>query len=227
MSRPHLMQNYIALLDDSTKAVLVIGNTLTGLAFLQECTPNTSYIPFVNDPHYTKTFLGSSFLSSMKPEDFPKWTWNKDRRVFVKTAKNILTNELKGRSSLAYQKYLAINVVITNLNVARNEIMTGVRFQEEVVYPQKKFQAERFQKTGYDANRIADFPYISQYADFENISYKQAADDIIFKAKLDDQNMINTELLRLVYFQKIREANSPKQLSSVLDTFRSDIYHIV
>jgi hypothetical protein len=227
MGSSYVTKNYSALVDFSTGALLVMGNSSPALIFLSECMPDTHFVPFVNDPNYTGSFFELPFLALMKPENYPKWAWDKVNRIFVKTEKGVLNEQLRAKSRLAVSKHAVINRIINNISVARNKTATGVRLQDERVYPAKKMQAQAFKDSGYSEDLIAEYPYVVQYADFAKLSLKQAAEEILFKARMNHQMLINTESLRLRYFKKVREAKTPEELPIILKKFLSDCFFVV
>ena len=220
------MALYNALIDQSTKILLVVSARTSALTYVHKCTPDTVYAPSVNYPNYIKTSLFRRqpfFLADLSPEDYPLWTWDREQRVFAETQQDLLTDVIRAKSKLAVSKFIAITRMLTSLNRARDKLRTGLQFQESI-YLTKKTQAQAFKDSRYDENVIMEYPYVLQYADFANISLKEAADDILFKAKLDDQYLANTELLRLRYFNKVRDATEPEQLSAILEEFQRDSY---
>jgi len=227
MKSSYINKNYSALLDHSTDALLVLGEALPELIFVNEITEDSYYVPFVSDPNYTKTYFGLSFLATMRSENYPKWTWDKKERIFVKTEKGVLTDKLRSKSCLAASKHRAITTIINSLSIVRNKTVTGVRFQEEIIYPAKRLQAQKFKDDNYQEDSLEQYPYVTQYADFANLSLKQAADDILFKSDLGDQTLINTELLRLKYFKKVRGASTPDQVDSITKEFLGDCFYTV
>ena len=105
----------------------------------------------------------------------------------------------------------------------RYPVSTGVLFQE-TVYLTKKAQASAFKEAGYPEDDILEYPYIIQYADFANIPLKQAADDILFKARLDDELLAKTELIRLKYFNAIRSARTVEEVAPIYEAFTRESY---
>lgn len=219
------MPIYSALLDSNTQIVLALSDNISAIVFLNECMSDTSHAVSVNYPNYTKSLFHEKpfFLAREKPEHYPRWTWKEKTRTFVKTRPDVLTDGLIARSRLAVSKHGAISRIIVNLNQACYKVRTGFEFQE-TVYLTKKLQAQKFKDSGYDENVIMEYPYVLHYADYAGIPLKEAADDILFQAKLDDQHLANTELLRLRYFNKVRDATKPEQLPAIFEEFLRDCY---
>lgn len=224
MKTSYVIQNYSVLLDSATKVVLTVGTDVSAMVFLSECVPDTRYASSVNKPNYVDSFLWLFFFESVKPEDYPKWTWDNLTRKFVKTKAGVLNDELLAKSRLAESKRAVIERIMTNLSIARFRSRTGV-YRQEWVYADKKAQAEAFKASGYDENTLGEYPYVAQYADYAKTSPRQAADDILFKAKLDEHDIVNTELLRLRYFNLVKNAALPEELNTIMDRFMSDCYH--
>lgn len=213
------MATYSALVDSSTNVVLAVSSHVSAIVFLNEFMPDTGHATRVHYPNYPD----SLFIASCSPEECPEWTWDRITRTFKTTRPSLINESLRTRARLANAKLNAVSKVITSLSEARYKVRTGIEFQE-TVYLTKKWQAQRFKDLGYNENSIMEYPYVLQYADFAGITLKQAADDILFKASLDDQHLANTELLRLRYFNKIRDATKPEQLPPIMEEFKRDCF---
>ncbi len=81
-----------------------------------------------------------------------------------------------------------------------------------------------FRESGYDESMAIECPYVLQYADFSGISLQQAADDILLKSKFDRDLLMKTELLRLKFFRRIKEAQKPEEVALVIRDFFNDYY---
>lgn len=224
MNFSYVTQYYSALLDSPSNVVLAISKSVSAIGFLNECTPDTSVAFSINFPNYTKSFFHRAIFSAiMKLGDYSRWTWDRKTRTFSKTRKGVLNDHIIAKSRLAESKCHTINKIINNLNSARFNVGTGVQFQE-TVYLTKKMQAAVFKNSGYDEDLIIEYPYVLQYADYANLSLRQATEDILLKAKLDDELLAKTELLRLKYFNKIKKATAPDQLPVIYEEFICDCY---
>lgn len=224
MERPYSIIYYHALVDYPSNAILTMSTHLASIVFLSKCTPNAYYVAYVNSPNYTESFLSLFFLSSINPEDLPKWTWDSKNRKFIKTKAHTLSDQFLAKSRLTESKRVEIEKIINILNNARSAVATGVLFQEQI-YLTKKMQAEEFRDSGYDESFVMKYPYVMQYADYANISLRQAADDILLKAKFDDALLAKTELLRLKYFSTIKNATEADQLPDIFEEFMRN-YHL-
>jgi hypothetical protein len=189
--------------------------------FLNECMLDTRHAAAVRYPNYTKSF----FLASLDPEAYPKWRWNRQSREFVETRPDVVTDDLIARSRLAVTKVRIISQIIFHINVARYDVRTGVDFQE-TVYLTKAMQARRLKAANYSEELIVECPYVVQYADFADISLEQAVEDILLKAKIGEQLLARSELLRLVYFNKVKSAAAPDQVNGIFDEFMRECYRL-
>lgn len=150
-------------------------------------------------------------------------SWNGKARLISDTRPDVLTNELHARSRLANAKSRAVAHMMLSLAAARVKISTGIPLQE-TVYMTKKLQAQKFKDLGYDEHEILAFPYVLQYADVANISLKEAADEILLKARLDDDVLAKTEMIRLAYFNRLRHAKAPAEIPLILKEFDRESY---
>lgn len=222
MNNPFLIKHHYALVDSQSFVVLTLGRSMAAMVFLSECIPDAHWISAVQHPNYSDS-LRLFFIESIKPEEYTKWTWDYTNRLFLKTNKELVDKELPAKSRLAEGKRIFFQTVMNNINLARLSVITGADFQE-TVYLTKKMQAQAFKESGYDENLIMEFPYVVQYADLVHISMKQAAEDILLKAKFDDELLAKTELLRLKYINKLKEVDDPNQLPSLLEDFLGVCY---
>jgi hypothetical protein len=213
--------NYSALLDYATDAVLAISPHVAAIVFLNECMLDTRHAAAVHHPNYMQSF----FLASLDPEAYPKWRWNRQSRKFVETQPDVVTEDLIARSRLAVTKVRVISQIIFHINAARHDVRTGIDFQE-TVYLTKAIQARRLKAADYSEELIMECPYVVQYADFADISLEQAVEDILLKAKIDDQLLARSELLRLVYFNKVKSATALHQMNGIFDEFMRECYRL-
>src|SRR3989344_9116463 len=192
------------------------------MVFLKECTQETFWASEVQHPNYEGSF-GMFFIPSIKSEEYPKWTWDYTTRKFVKTKKELLNEQMFNKSMLAEGKRGIFEIITSNLNLARSKVMTGFWFQE-TVYLAKRMQAKAFKDSGYNEDFIVEYPYVMQYADIAHISMQQAAEDILLKAKFDEELLAKTELLRLKHLGRLKDAKDTNQLTSLREEFIRDSY---
>jgi hypothetical protein len=213
-TRPIPGRTYNILCDSGNDMVLAMSHNPSAIILAHECTPDSYKFTDVTHPNYKKDFP----LLSVRGDSFAEWSWQNKARKFIKTNPELLTQEYIERSRLAGSKVRAFELLIYGLNMARQPVRTGVDFQE-TVYLIKKAEAAAFKATGYDESRLFEYPYVLQYADFAKIPAKEAADAILFSAKLDEQLLMRSELLRLKYFKKVKDATSPEEMKTIIDGF--------
>jgi hypothetical protein len=170
------------------------------------------------------SFPRSRFSNTNPLDNCTQWSFNSKKREVVKTAQAVLSDAVKATSELLMAKREAISFIIVHLNVARYPLQTGVALQE-TAYALKRAQAQRFKDSGYDEEIAIEVPFVIQYADFSGCTMREATDDILFKAKLSEEFLAKTELLRLTYFKKVREVRSKSELPSIIEDFMLDCYH--
>jgi hypothetical protein len=217
---------YHALLDSSTNALLALTDVAPAIVFVHESVPDTWYVAGVNHPNYLRARLWRNPfpIASLPAECLPEWTWRADSRTFVKTPERALTENLRSRATLASAQASAIQRIMQNLNVARSTTDSGVVFQE-LVYHEKAIEARAFKEAGYDESRLMEFPFLRQYSEIAKVSARQAADDILLKAKLDKDILLKTEAMRLTYFARVRSAKKPDEIGAILEDFAREFHH--
>lgn len=207
------------LVDSATKALLAASDSVPAIAFLNDCTLDTYHVSSVERPNYPK----GCFTQSLAEADFPKWTWVRAERRFVPTQADMLTEALYARSRLASAKLRTILQIFMHLNTSRNRLANALHWQE-TIYLTKFMEAMRFRDCAYDEERILDFPYVLQYAEFAQIPLQQAADDIILKAKFDQHFLLNTEGLRLKYFAAVKAARTVEALDGLAEACKAECF---
>src|SRR5215471_21275788 len=205
---------YSALIHESSSAVLTITDQpfiVTLLAKSPEAMPAWA----VNWPHYGINFS----LADMRP--YHRWAWDREKRRFNPTPEPAMTSELKLRSELAIKKADGLREIIYELSIARYPIWRGVLMQE-YVYAKKREQAQAFITAGCPDDQAMFYPYVLQYADLIGMPLQTAAEEILFKASLDDEYLAKTELLRLRYFNEIKKATKVEEIEPIVENFRRD-----
>lgn len=209
---------FSALFDAQTTALIALSQYPYIISFLAKSrTLEAEQAHAVNLPNYRANFT----LVNQSYQVFPSWSWDMETRRFSPTPMHLITPELKQRSEMAMRKVVALAEIAYELSVARYPVWRGVLMQE-MVYAAKRAQAQHYKDhPGVD---VMHYPYVMQYADFAGLTPHEAANEILFKARLDDDLLLNTEMTRLKYFGLVEVASAAKELDSILKQFRRDIY---
>ena len=197
-------------------ALLALHTHTSAVALITETIPNALFIPNIRT-----IITNHEVLSTIPPSQYPEWGWKAQKRTLERLEPHTVTEDLRTRSMLAIRRIGAISRVIAEINNVRSKIDTGLAFQE-TVYLTKRTQAERFRNSGYDETLLLEIPHLLQYANQASVTLKQAADDILFSANLDDAFLAKTESLRLKYFALIKNAQADAEFSEILDRFLLD-----
>lgn len=214
------MPSYHALLDIGTHSLLAVSKYAPVVVFLVEAIPN-SYLQYnVNFPTSSNEFP----ILALDPSQYPEWVWEGDAgRKFSPAPQDIQTEDIRVRSRLAIAKMDIIGKIMWGISDMRAIVGTGTIFQE-TVYMNKRREAERLKENGYSNEALHEFPYVLQYADYSGISIKDAAEEILFRAKLDDQLLAKTEILRIRYFDRVKKATTPEEVHLIIDDYKRDSY---
>ena len=206
---------YSALVDASTAALLALSTNVPIICFLAKATPEAEHIAFVNYPNYMQRFeLAAS------PKTFPEWSWNRRHRRFLPMPNP--TDDLRQRSLLALKKAQALFEITLSLNMLRYPVANGLGMQE-TVYITKKMQAQRYKDAGCPKEPLA-YPYVLQYSEHSGLTMRAAADEILFKAQLDDEVLLKTEGFRLKYFNLLKDIIDVAQLDPLIHDFRRELF---
>lgn len=207
-----------ALIDSSTRAVIAVSDNVAAIQFLNESMMDTFHVINVTRPNHIYALPFRSDEPSLV-----HWVWDVKARAFKPTHPDVITPELRAQSELAMKKMRAVTHIMTRISMARLRTAPGIQLQD-TVYQTKKDQAYAFRDTGYDEARVFEFPYVLQYADFADIGFREAADDIVLKAKLKDDFLAKTELLRLSYFKKLKNLTDAKDIRPLLEAFGREAF---
>jgi hypothetical protein len=208
-----------ALVDTFTQAVLALSAYPSIVSVLAKSQPlEAEQIHAVNWPNYQQKFP----LGSVAPQTYPNWKWEgANERRFVPTAKDLVTPDLQRRSQLAIKKVEVLGRISVELSMLRFPVLRGVLGQE-LVYAAKRAQAQHYKD--HPKRDVLNYPYVLQYADLSSLTPHQAADEILFKAHLDDEVLLRTEFIRLKYFELINDATKMDDFEPIIKDFRHDAY---
>jgi hypothetical protein len=209
------------LFDRSTGIVLAVSPFIVPIIFLSKNTRDSAYVGSYIGDEIGHERLNSPLPRGLTTEEYPEWSWRFRLRRYEKTPPAALTEEIRARSRLAQAKAKVITTMMMRLSAARNSLRS-VDFQE-TVYAAKRAQAIAFRESGYDERRLAEFPYVAQYAEIAGVSGRQATDDILFAAQLTEEILVRTERVRLTYFRKVAEAKTVEELPELLKGFSREL----
>jgi hypothetical protein len=187
------------------------------IAFLAKSEPDVQPFWSVQQPNYAHEFP----LADAPFQTWPEWSWVPYKRQFEPTAPELVTDELRAKSALCVKKCFALWEMITSISTARALLFTGVLLQESV-HLTKKAQAQAFRDAGYPQGRL-HYPYVLQYADAVGTTMRQAADEILLKAQLDDEVLARTEAIRLKYFDLVKTAQLDT-IAAIVKDFRVEMH---
>ncbi len=214
-----MMPSQHGLFDIGTNILLAVHSFAPIVVFLAEAIPNSYYDFSLNTSKANKLDV-----ATIDSANYTQWTWSKGvDRLFVPTPASVLTPEIKLRSQLAVAKAEIISRIMSSIGYMRAPVGTGVLFQE-AVYTNKRREAERIKESGYVTDAPHRYPYVVQYADLAGVSIKEAVDEILFQAELDDQLLAKTETLRIRYFNRVKKASTPEEVHVLFLDYRRDSY---
>lgn len=205
-------ENFYALLEGDTDNLLVFSQDYSCILHISEFFLDTRIVLVTTKKYFTKIF----YMSLAHSDDKYLFKWDRERKKFVKN--NDVTKDLIEKSGLAISKYEVLCKIKTSIEEYRNFEKKDLKFQDDV-YMQKKQEAERYKDKGYPEIEIFDFPFIRQYATFKKISFKESADAILLKAKLNEGPLVFSEMIRLKYFDLIKRSQNIIELKKVYDDF--------
>jgi hypothetical protein len=207
---------YGILLDQGTSAFLVIGEDTQLISFLDEHIFDSFFL-FLRPRNRFEARLIRSLMGS---DELFTYGWNRKDSTIIRIKH--FDNGLRAKSELARRKYNTLREVSYSIQYLRLYARKTLAFQESI-YTAKKDEARRFKDKNYPESDILEYPYILQYADYRNISFKEACEAILTKASLGDADFAKTETLRIKYFNKIKEAKTSEDLDKILYDFGLEV----
>jgi len=206
---------FSALIDASTNALLVLTNRIDVVAFLVKSEPETVHVIWANHPNY----LGSFGLAKADPKTYPQWRWDEGKRLFERTEKGLIDQRLVDAAALATAKGHALIEIFRTLSGARFPLVNGVVGQDRV-YVAKKMEAQQYR----EGDDELEFPYLLQYSEISGLPMRAVADEILLKARFDDDLLLKTESFRLRYLAALKQADMPAKCDLVLREFRKEFF---
>jgi hypothetical protein len=211
MSAMRLRGNFAILVDLQTKVVLTVSQNQLIMSLLTKSIPSTGAIYNVGHPTPFFFRLNAVGIRKLKALDLLKLSWDKGTQAYVRTNPGVLSDALHEKAKLCNAKRIAIEVMYSALSGIRSAESSGF-FAQDTIYVIKRMQAMRFKDIGYDEEKIEDYPLVEQYADYAKIPLREAADEILFKAALYDQNIVKTESFRMKYFNLLKKAQTSEEV---------------
>lgn len=209
--------SYSILIDANTLILYAVHASLAAIVSTSESIPDTTF-------QVTHSNAGTPFsLAAIRPTEYPRWTWEYRTRNFTKTPEHALIDEVRAKSRLAVARVNAFNEIMKGINYTRYQFRRGVEFQESV-YLAKRLEAKDFMERESGENVAHEYPYLMQYADFADIPLRQAAEDILFKARLEDTYLVKTEYLRIKYFNATKNETDPAKIPAIIKEFNRECY---
>ncbi len=204
---------YGAVIDTSDYTLVAIGLYVPALHFLNESMMDTEYVPGILSSSQVQQIVAS------EPRTYPEWSWDSTALIFKSTNPAIITDSMRERSILAAKKVEAISRAMYWINSMRSKVYTGL-FLQEAIYTEKERQARALKDANFDESRAGRIPYVTQYADDNAISSRQAAEEILLQAQLDHEYLARSEKIRLALFRRIRLAKTLQDIDDIVRTFR-------
>lgn len=200
-----------ALLDAGTSTLLTVTGRQSILLALNELVPGTVYVRSI---HYARKAATRAIVRG-EASAYPLWRWAQESGTFVR-GHGEPSDELKTRAALAHATRDALGILSDRVNGLRLHPASALS-EQGIVYLDKRNQALAFKAAGYDAAGLTGYPYVEQYAAAAGRTPRQAADEIIFQARLRDDVLQKSEAVRLKFMEKLRAARTAADLTNFKD----------
>ncbi len=215
LSASHARLPDAAIIDTSNDTLVALGSHVSAMILLSEMMLDTVHLADLPPTPELEQ------IAKVPPSQYPEWTYIHSRRSFSRTHPELISQELRDRSVLAAGKRDAIIIGLRHVNGARVRMSKSLLFQE-TIFAAKEQQARRLKEAQYDPALVSEVPYVSQYAEIKGVSLKEAADEILLRAQFFHEFLLKTERARLVLFQKIRNASTVEEVTSILNNYKNN-----
>jgi hypothetical protein len=211
-------QEYFALQDINSGAILTISKNFQTLNYISDFFMDTMIMAFPSTNYFDRKFY-DGLIESGESYKFTVPKYN-HKPIMLGTP----DLKMKEKSELVTYKHKKFSEMYQALEIRRirQSHKRALAFQE-IIYVHKKMQATEFLAKGCPEDKILDYPYVKQYADYKKLSSKQAAEDILFKSKLNDNYLARTESIRLKHFNIMKNANSKEEIDAAHKGFVADM----
>lgn len=198
---------YLCFVDNNTGTLLFMSTNVSIMSLLRDHVHDVSLVYLS-----PSNFIEKKIYKTLKVESFHLFYWDNKLSKILKRdfifKKDLSDHEiLLQKSQLLSEKYIALSNIVSCIDKLRNSSRKKFNFQE-FIYVEKKIQAQRFKDRGYLDSEILEYPYVLQYADYADLSFKESADTILLKAKMGHDVFAKTELLRLRYVNLLKDART-------------------
>ena len=200
------------LIDSSDDTLITFSGYDPAVKFLAESTMDVQRVPSLAARSLPRAIF------SIQPRTYPEWSWDASGRNVVRSAPFLVTDEKRSRSQLLTGKVRAIARIYRHIMIERSRIDTGLLFQQEI-YGRKREEAEMLKGAGFDELLRPKTPFISDYAEDNNISLRQAAEEVLLQVRLDEDLLRKTERARQQLLERIRSARTVEEIAGLLRPF--------
>jgi hypothetical protein len=185
-------------------------------------TPEKKHLYFVNecffDTHVYTGDLDKSLEQQFKsnPSDFIL----RGSKIVYSPGENI--DEY--RKFVEYKQWSYYDI-LTKINLARVKEIEVCAGQDEV-YKMKYDQAVLLRTHGYDANLVglSNVQLVLDYAELDNCTAEQAADQIILQYTMHLEMMTKTEWFRIKYLRLLKAATTANEVKQVMDNLHKETF---
>ncbi len=184
-------------------------------------TPDKKHLYFVNecffDTHVYTGDLDKSLEAQFKtnPSDFIL----RGSKIVYSPGENI--DDL--RKFVEYKLWSYYDI-LTKINLARVKEIEICAGQAEV-YKMKYDQAVLLRNAGYDPSKLsANVQMVLDYAELDNCTVEQAADQIILQYTMHLEMMSKTEWFRIKYMRLLKDARTAAEVKQVMDSLHKETF---
>jgi hypothetical protein len=170
------------------------------------------------------SFNTKTLTSNLAVSDHKLWTVQLDRiKEQWRVDLNFNSVDEVNYFILMNQKLKLVDIITDSVCMQKSRSTYKMPY-EHVLLIGKLHEIEKITSNNITSDELNEYPIVSSYAKFRNISFETAVTEIQFQIKHDFTYISELEYLRLKYTKIVRDETSIENLKNILDDFKNEVY---
>jgi len=183
--------------------------------------PEKKHLYFINECFFDTHVYTGQLDNSLEPQ------FRSTPTDFILQGSNIVfspvpNDDISNLRKFAEYKQMCYYDLLTKIALARVKEQDKVTGQAEI-YKMKYDQALLLQQNNYDPTNI-NAPLVVDYAELDNCTIKQSADQIILQYTMHQESVQKTEWFRIKYLRLIKQSQTAEELSQIAKELHKETF---
>jgi len=211
--------DYHAVFDISTYRIVSVSRNISSVKKINDSILNTGLFLFLNNYSLPADFNNLAPYCSQVNDPYGQSS--------ISSSTTVLNDDDLEYYALITEKGFALEYLLNTIANHRRRQYSSTILQYEV-YAMKHQEAQRVLSTGATELDELNYPFVTDYAQLENLSLVESAKEISFQHNLFYTKMSTIESMRLRYSKQIIECDNITQIPAIVADFlnRSRLYAI-